>query len=363
MRKKHAPVPMWNIVADENMPLVEELFSGIVGNSGYIKRLAGRQISKNDLNDTDILLVRSITQVSQELLQDTSIRFVGTATIGVDHIDLDYLAQRNIEFSSAPGSNAQGVVEYVLTSIAYWAEQRQVNLGSVTVGIIGAGNVGSRVAKVLERLGIRYLLNDPPLEAAGDNRSFVSLQDIEQCDVVTCHVPLEKAGQHSTHHLVDEPFLRAMPDSSLLINTSRGPVLDNQAAFEVKQSGKSIDYILDVWEGEPDVYVPLMEQSMIATPHIAGYSQEGKIRGTYQLYQAFNRWQGLEDNIKLEELLPEAPKWQWSGSLDALYRSLKPYYDLKADDQRMRNVQSDIRNEFDGLRKNYPQRLEFLDNL
>ncbi|WP_223670450.1 4-phosphoerythronate dehydrogenase [Kangiella shandongensis] len=354
---------MWNIVADENMPLVEELFTDIAGKSGGIKRLAGRQISRNDLNDTDILLVRSITQVNQELLEDTPIRFVGTATIGVDHIDLNYLSQQDIEFSSAPGSNAQGVAEYVLTSIAYWAEQRQVDLSSVTIGIIGAGNVGSRVAKVLERLGIRYLLNDPPLEAAGDSRNFVSLEDIGQCDVVTCHVPLEKSGQYPTHHLVDSEFLRAMPDAGLLINTSRGPVLDNRAAFEVKQSGKRIDYILDVWEGEPDVYVPLMEQAMIATPHIAGYSQEGKIRGTYQLYQAFNQWQGAEDSIKLEELLPEAPKWQWSGSLDALYQSLKPYYDLKADDQRMREVQSDINNQFDGLRKNYPQRLEFLDNL
>ncbi len=356
-------IPMWNIVADENMPLVEQLFTNINGKPTHIKKLAGRSITSSDLQNTDILLVRSVTQVNQSLLQDSNVRFVGSATIGTDHIDLDYLAQQNIQFSNAPGCNAQGVAEYVLTSIAYWAEQRGIDLTKIKVGIIGAGNVGSRVAKVFTRLGIDYVLNDPPLADAGDPRDFVGIEQIQQCDVVTCHVPFEKSGQYATYHLVDDTFLERVPDNSLLINSSRGALVDNKAALEIKLAGKAIDYILDVWEGEPDVNIDLFEHTMIATPHIAGYSQEGKIRGTYQLYQAFNQWQGFQGETALDELLPEAPKWQWSGSLDGLYQSLKPYYDIEADDQRMREVKADILQKFDHLRKTYPQRLEFLDTL
>ncbi|WP_345291552.1 4-phosphoerythronate dehydrogenase [Kangiella marina] len=358
---------MWNIVADENMPLVEELFSTLGSeqgrNNNQIKRLAGRHISRKDLADADILLVRSITSVNRQLLEETSVKFVGSATIGTDHVDTKYLAANDIKFSSAPGCNAQGVAEYVLTSIAYWAELRDRDLSEVTVGIIGAGNVGSRVIKVLERLGIRCLVNDPPLEDSGDARHFVSLDRIQQCDVVTCHVPFTRSGQYATYHLVDEEFLESMPNNSLLINSARGAVLDNKAAYRVKQAGKNIDYILDVWEGEPEVNVELMAKTLIATPHIAGYSQEGKIRGTYQLYQAVNQWLGLENTIPLNTLLPQAPKWHWSGLLSGLYQSLKPYYDIQADDKRMRQVKTDIRNKFDHLRKTYPQRLEFLDTL
>ncbi|WP_343990403.1 4-phosphoerythronate dehydrogenase [Kangiella japonica] len=354
---------MWNIVADENMPLVKELFAEFGGEPTRIKRLSGRCITPKNLYNTDILLVRSITQVNQALLKGSPVRFVGTATIGTDHIDLDYLSQQGIEFSSAPGSNAQGVAEYVLTSIAYWAEKRNIDLSEIKVGIIGAGNVGSRVAKVLESLGIDYLLNDPPLEAAGDSRSFVSLKEINQCDVITCHVPFLASGQYSTYHLIDDAFLEDMPEYALIINSSRGAVLDNVAAYEIKHAGKKIDYTLDVWEGEPKVNLKLMEQSLIATPHIAGYSQEGKTRGTYQLYQALNQWHGLENAISLDELLPQAPKWHWDGNLKGLYQSIKPYYDIEADDHRMRQVGANVEQKFDLLRKTYPQRLEFLDTL
>ncbi|RDX37057.1 4-phosphoerythronate dehydrogenase [Kangiella sp. HD9-110m-PIT-SAG07] len=354
---------MWNIVADENMPLVEELFFEIDGKASYIKRLAGRGINSDDLKNTDILLVRSVTQVNQELLEGSAVRFVGSATIGTDHIDLDYLSQHNIQFANAPGCNAQGVAEYVLASIAYWAQSRDIDLTTVEVGIIGAGNVGSRVANALDVLGIQYVLNDPPLADDGDDKDFVSLEAIQKCDVVTCHVPLVKDGRHATYHLVDDAFLEGMPENSLLINSSRGAVVDNSSALGIKQAGKAIDYILDVWEGEPNINVELMEQTLIATPHIAGYSQEGKIRGTYQLYQALNQWQSLADSVSLQELLPKAPKWQWGGSLDGLYQSLKPYYDLEADDKRMRQVKGEVRQKFDHLRKTYPQRLEFLDTL
>lgn len=357
------------IVADENMPLVQELF----GSFATVVTVAGRKINKEHLLDADVLLVRSVTQVNQDLLQGTKVRFVGSATIGTDHIDKDYLSEQDIEFAYAPGCNAQAVAEYVLAAIAYWADYTQKDLRRCKVGIIGAGNVGFKVAQVLELLGIEYLLNDPPLEEQGDSRQFVPVQAIQQCDVVTCHVPLSNQGQHKTHHLLDENFLSKMQPGSLLINSSRGAVVDNIAALHCKQAGQDIDFVLDVWENEPDLNINLFNQSLIATPHIAGYSQEGKIRGTYQLYQSVCQWLGMEPKFTLRDLLPEAPKWsppvELSSDRGILYQSLRTFYDIKSDDQRMRQKLEEvlrqsgatIAEEFDNLRKNYPQRLEFLE--
>lgn len=357
------------IVADENMPLVKELF----GPFAEVQLIAGRKITAQHLGDADALLVRSVTQVNHILLQYTKIKFVGSATIGTDHIDRDYLAHNGIQFSYAPGCNAQAVAEYVLSSVAYWAHSRQKDLSQCRVGIIGSGNVGSKVAQVLQLLGIECLLNDPPLAEQGGPRPFVSLEAVQQCDVVTCHVPLTQGGKHPTYHLINRHFLSGMPKGSLLINSSRGAVLDNLAAFNIKRSGKDIDLVLDVWEKEPDVNLTLMDETLIATPHIAGYSQEGKIRGTYQLYQAFCQWQGIEPDATLRQLLPQAPKWVVPSQLDAqsgkLYQSLQSFYDIKQDDSQMRQALrqvsrqrgATIAEQFDNLRKNYPQRLEFLE--
>lgn len=357
------------IVADENMPLVQELF----GSFSSVVSVAGRKINRDYLLDADVLLVRSVTQVNSGLLQDTKVKFVGSATIGTDHIDQAYLSEQGIKFAYAPGCNAQAVAEYVLAAIGYWADYAQKDLRKCKVGIIGAGNVGSRVAQVLELLGIEYCLNDPPLHEQGDSRQFVSLQNIQQCDVVTCHVPRTMQGQHATHHLINQQFLSQMPPGSLLINSSRGAVLDNTAALYCKQAGQDIDFVLDVWENEPNLNIELLNQSLIATPHIAGYSQEGKIRGTYQLYQAVCEWQGIEQEFVLKDLLPEAPKWNPSAELRSdtgfLHQNLRRFYDIKSDDQRMRQKLAQvlrqsgatISEEFDNLRKNYPQRLEFLE--
>ncbi|ACV26386.1 4-phosphoerythronate dehydrogenase [Kangiella koreensis] len=357
------------IIADENMPLVKELFEPFA----EVELLAGRNITTAHLTDADALLVRSVTQVNSSLLQGSNIKFVGSATIGTDHIDHQYLDHNGIQFAYAPGCNAQAVAEYVLSGVAYWAQHRQKDLAECRVGIIGAGNVGSKVAQVLELLGINYLLNDPPLESQGDSRSFVPLAAIQQCDIVTCHVPLAKDGQYPTYHLINEEFLSGMLKGSLLINSSRGAVLDNEVALQASKSEQSIDFILDVWENEPELNLELLNETLIATPHIAGYSQEGKIRGTYQLYQAFCQWQGIEPKVTLKELLPQAPKWNVPAQIDSqsgmLYQSLQPFYDIKQDDSHMRQVMSTvireggatITEEFDSLRKNYPQRLEFLE--
>ncbi len=350
---------MLSILADENMPLVDELFADFA----WIERKAGRDISTKDLMDTDILLVRSITQVNQALLENTPVKFVGSATIGTDHIDQQYLAANDIQFAYAPGCNAQAVAEYVLTAIAYWAHKHKYDLHTISIGIIGAGNVGTRLSQLLEHLGIRYLFNDPPLEANAAPGDFVDIEAIQQCEVVTCHVPLNHGGDYPTYHLLDETFLSKMKKGSLLINTARGAVLDNQAALKVLNQDKAIDFVLDVWEGEPEPNVELLEKTLIATPHIAGYSLEGKIRGTYMLYQQIRQWLSKEALIKLESKLPHSLSWQKPRYLADLHDSLVPFYDIQEDDTALKAVANkdnlQLATDFDALRKNYKNRLEY----
>ncbi|NVJ66276.1 MAG: 4-phosphoerythronate dehydrogenase [Gammaproteobacteria bacterium] len=341
------------------MPMVDELF----GDFCWIERKAGRDIGAKDLADVDILLVRSITQVNRQLLESSPVKFVGTATIGTDHIDKDYLAASNIEFADAAGCNAQAVAEYVIAAIGYWAYQRDIDLHSKKVGVIGAGNVGTKVSRMLDLLGIQYLLNDPILEANGDKRDFSPLGQINQCDIVTCHVPLTKSGDYPTHHLLDAKFLKVMPKDSLLINSARGSVLDNQAALEFLSNNASMDMVLDVWEGEPSLNVDLFDKCLLGTPHIAGYSLEGKIRGTYFLYQAVRKWLGKETSYQLQKFLPQTKLWQKPRNIDDLHDSLKPFYDIKEDDMALRQVavktNQNLPQDFDLLRKNYKNRLEY----
>ncbi|NVK22702.1 MAG: 4-phosphoerythronate dehydrogenase [Kangiellaceae bacterium] len=340
------------------MPLVEDLF----GHLGSIHRVAGRNISANDVQDANILLVRSITQVNSELLNGSSVRFVGSATIGTDHIDQDYLAKNNIGFAYAPGCNAQAVAEYVLCAIAYWAEKRNRDVSRIRVGIIGAGNVGSKLAKVLDALSIDYVLSDPPLQQAGDRRSFVSLDEIQACDVISCHVPLTYDQADATYHLLDQSFLDGLKDNCLLINSSRGAVLDNQAALNAKIlaeiDNRRLDIVLDVWENEPDLDVHLLDKCLLATPHIAGYSLAGKVRGSFMLYQAVCHWFDKAEVHKLVDYLPRNNHWPLN--LRAL-KQLKKYYDISADDQALRQVKQYLPQSFDKLRKEYPTRHEFID--
>ncbi len=350
---------MLTLLADENMPLIDELF----GDFCWIERKAGRDITKKDLQDVDILLVRSVTQVNQELLEGSPVKFVGTATIGTDHIDIDYLEKNDIAFADAAGCNAQAVAEYVLAAIAYWAYTHKIDVKSSTVGIIGAGNVGTCLTKMLDILGINYLLNDPLLETAGDPRKFVSLDRVNHCHIVTCHVPLTMEGEHSTYHLIDEKFFQFLPKASLLINSSRGAVVDNQAALRALRKRLDLDLVLDVWEGEPELSAELLKRCLLGTPHIAGYSLEGKIRGSHFLYQKLRQWLGKEALITLSSKLPHIDSWHRPKRMIDLHNSIKSHYDIEEDSDSLKALAdmelSQIVKEFDLLRKNYKNRLEY----
>lgn len=352
-----------HIVADENIPLLDEFFAGF----GEICRLPGRSIDASAVADADLLLVRSVTTVNRALLDGSAVRFVGTCTIGTDHLDLDYFQQAGINWASAPGCNARGVVDYVLGSLLVLAEQQGIDLAARTYGVIGAGQVGSRLLKVLRGLGWRVLVCDPPRQAA-EGGDFVRLQQVlEQCDVISLHTPLERLGEHPTHHLFDAVRLAALKPGSWLINASRGAVVDNHALRELLPQRSDLQVVLDVWEGEPQADVELAALCRIATPHIAGYSLDGKLRGTAQIYQALCQHLGVAPRVELAQLMPSP--WLSELTVDAsadpawaLASICRAVYDPRRDDADFRrSLQGDAatrRVAFDGLRKHYPMRRE-----
>lgn len=355
------------IVADENIPLLDAFFSGF----GEIRRLPGRSIDRAAVADADILLVRSVTPVTAQMLEGSPVRFIGTCTIGTDHLDLDYIQQNDIRWSSAPGCNARGVVDYVLGSLLTLAEIEGANLRDRTYGIVGAGQVGGRLVTVLKALGWNVLVCDPPRQAA-EGGDFVDLEEIiRRCDVISLHTPLTRSGEHRTHHLLDAVRLGRLRQGAWLINASRGPVVDNAALRRVLLRREDLQAVLDVWENEPHVDLDLADMCVIATPHIAGYSLDGRQRGTAQIYQALCRFLGQPAAIRLEDLLP-AP-WLAQVRLDAgtdpdwaLGMLCRGVYDPRRDDADFRRslVPDSTRQRlaFDALRKHYPPRRE-IDSL
>lgn len=351
------------IVADENIPLIEEFFAGF----GEIRRFPGRAIDRAAVEQADVLLVRSVTQVDRQLLEGTPVRFVGTCTIGTDHLDLDYFQQAGITWSSAPGCNARGVVDYVLGSLLTLAEIEGADLAQRCYGVVGAGEVGGRLIRVLRGLGWQVLVCDPQRQAA-EGGDYVSLEQlIERCDVISLHTPLTRHGEHATWHLLDRQRLDRLKQGTWLINAARGPVVDNRALREVLLQREDLQAVLDVWEEEPTVDRELADLCVLATPHIAGYSLDGKQRGTAQIYQAYCRFLGQAEQVSLASLLPApwVPQVSLNANADpawALAMICRAVYDPRRDDADFRrSLVDDVvrqRTAFDGLRKHYPERRE-----
>lgn len=345
------------IVADENIPGLRHAFADSVN----IEFLAGRDIQSHHLLQADILLVRSVTRVNEKLLSGTAIKFVGTATIGLDHIDMDYLNESGIGFAYAPGSNAQSVVEYVLAAMAYWLPGRRRSFQDLTVGIVGVGRIGGMLQRYLEHMGVTCLLCDPPRQAAQAELSFYSLQQLSQADVISFHVPLITTGPWPTRHMIDVDFLSSLSDHQLLINSARGDILDNQMALQFFQDSKTpVDMALDVWQSEPRINAELIEHCSIATPHIAGYAIEGKWRATLMLCQALADYFNISINRGFLDKQSRIKK-PWLPQADNdLVAMIQSHYPIRADDQALRNVINKLPQSFDLLRKNYPIRHEFL---
>ncbi|PDO87531.1 4-phosphoerythronate dehydrogenase PdxB [Kosakonia pseudosacchari] len=347
------------ILVDENMPYARDLFSRL----GEVKAVPGRPIPVAELADADALMVRSVTKVNEGLLQGTGIKFVGTATAGTDHVDEAFLRQAGIAFSAAPGCNAIAVVEYVFSSLLMLAERDGFALQDRTVGIVGVGNVGGRLQARLEAFGVRTLLCDPPRADRGDDGDFRSLDElVREADVLTFHTPLFKDGPYKTLHLADDTLLSRLKPGTILINACRGPVVDNAALLQRLQAGQALSVVLDVWEPEPDLNVDLLNLVDIGTAHIAGYTLEGKARGTTQVFEAFSDFLGKRQQVALDTLLP-APEFgriTLHGALDqsTLKRLVHLVYDVRRDDALLRKV-AGTPGEFDKLRKNYLERREW----
>lgn len=351
------------IYADENMPYVKDFFAEL----GEVTLVNGRTLTAEQIVDADVLLVRSVTKVNQQLLSKSpQLKFVGTATIGTDHIDQSYLQQRGIGFSSAPGCNAQSVVEYVLSSIFVLAEKYQWNLQQKTVGVVGVGNIGRLLVNALEALSIKVLCCDPQRAAAEPDFPHIPFEQLlPQADVVSFHVPLIKTGPDATVDLLNSRTLKLLKPDSAVINACRGEVTNNQDLLVEAQSGLKRPLVLDVWANEPEPDLRLIPYTDIASAHIAGHSIEGKARGTEMLYQAFCQQLGLSPAKTLAQVLPEPQVSELKinsnfGLLDVQNLS-RLLYDVRRDDALFRfyMMQDKKTQGFDWLRKSYPPRREY----
>ena len=353
------------IVADANIPYVAECFSSI----GQVQVIGGREIKKDIVADADILLVRSITPVFADLLTGSKVRFVATATIGFDHVDVGFLRHNAIGFTSAPGSNANSAAEYVIAAILEITQKHQISLENKTIGIIGVGNVGSRVMKKCQALGMKVLLNDPPLYRQTGDPKYLQLDELFNCDFITFHTPLSFDGIDKTFHLANENFFNSLKEDCVFINASRGGVVDTKSLKASMQANRLKAVVLDVWENEPNIDASLLEKVDICTPHIAGYSLDGKIAGLIMIYKSICEYFGIEPEHEACDFLPEPDVKtieitdEPQNEQEIILNTVREVYDINRDDANLRKISNESDQNkgkfFDNLRKTYPIRREF----
>lgn len=350
-----------NIVADTQIPRVEQAFSQF----GEVTFCPGRDIDAERVRSCDILLVRSVTRINHDLLAHSRVRFIASATSGIDHVDVNYLRSRNIGFASAPGCNARAVAEYVLSALLDLAAGRGFRLAEKTVGIIGYGHTGSRVARFLDALGVKCVINDPPLADNGGVAGLQSLDAALACDIITLHVPLTTGGDHPTIGLLDRRRIENLRNGTIVVNTARGEVLDEAALLDAVRAGR-LHAVIDVWQNEPSINTGLLAAVHTGTPHIAGYSLDGRLRAVGSIYLACCNYFNEPAQFSIEH--PASPGTQIvdaTVTVDELIRRLTHAVcpvtadhaalckSLAMDDPARRAAY------FDQLRRNYPDRREF----
>lgn len=357
------------IFVDENIPYLPEALKPC----GKVITFIGRELQKKDLQKSfcEYLFVRSTTKINMDLLEDTDVKFVGTATSGIDHIDTEYLKQKNIHFVSAPGSNANSVAELVFYSILKWANIKKSNISNKIIGIIGFGNIGKIVAEYANYFKMKILVNDPPLDdnnfAFPDYLEYTALDDIfSKADIITNHVPLYKETKYPTYKLIREHQIEKIKRDSLFIHASRGYVVDENALINrLKQ--KDIFAAIDVWENEPNINFELANATILSTPHIGGYSRDGKLRGAKMMADAYSMISGLKPD--LQKINEELELYQLMGidkfkDPNYIFNLLKKKRLFEDDNLNLLASSKLSFNErgqaFDSLRKNYPIRRESL---
>jgi erythronate-4-phosphate dehydrogenase len=350
------------LAVDGAIPYWQDAFQPL----GEVRLFDGRKLGRSCVHDADALIVRSATRVDAGALDGSSVRFVGSVTIGTDHVDQDYLKSRGIVFTNAAGCNANAVSEYVVAALLALGQARKFTLRHKSIAIIGAGRVGTAVASKARALGMSVHLCDPPLRESTGDPGYLFFQDVLDKDILSLHVPLGSAGKYPTRHMIDEGILGRLSPDQLLINAARGSVIHEAALKDALMKGAPGGAVLDVWEGEPRINSTLLDLVDIATPHIAGYSLDGKIRGVEMILEALcghfacdNPWNSALVYPPPRKIRP-APE---SAGQEALHSIVLEAYDILQDDAKLRALSSLSPDEsavgFDRLRDEYPLRPEF----
>ena len=338
------------VVVDNKIPYISEAIERIADEVVYAP---GQKIDAGMVKDADALIVRTRTQCNKLLLEGSRVRFIATATIGYDHIDTEYCSQAGIYWTNAPGCNSASVAQYVHSALLLLQREKGLKLEGLTLGVIGVGNVGSKVVKVGESLGMRVLKNDLPRAELEGPEAYVSLQRLaEECDVLTFHVPLYIKGVYKTFHLADAAFLQSLKRKPVIINTSRGEVVETEALLEALECGMVSDAIIDVWENEPNINSSLLQHAFIATPHIAGYSADGKANATRMALDALCSFFHVEATYEIAPPMPAETTIHASSLAEAHLQIYNPMVDSCA----LKSMSSS----FENLRGNYPLRREAL---
>ena len=336
------------IIADDKIPFIREALEQIADEVVYVP---GREFTPGLVRDADALVTRTRTRCDQSLLEGSRVRFIATATIGFDHIDTDYCRRAGIAWANAPGCNAASVVQYAQSALLLWQQATGIPLHTLTLGIVGAGNVGTQVASMARELGMTVLLNDPPREDREGKEEFCSLEELaRRCDVLSFHVPLNREGKYNTFHLADEAFFATLERHPLLMNTSRGEVVDTAALLHALDERRVADAIVDVWENEPDIDRRLLSRAFLATPHIAGYSADGKANATRMALDALCRFFHLRADYRIVPPPPACPVIRAHDLTDACLQMYDPRRDCAA-----LRARPEL---FEKLRGDYPLRRE-----
>lgn len=345
-------------IIDDKIPYIK----GALEPFGEVLYLSGPKTTPAIAKNADAIITRTRTICNKELLDGSSVKFIATATIGYDHIDTDYCDNAGVKWTNAPGCNSKSVEQYIASALFVLAERKGFELKNKTIGIVGVGQVGSKVARVCELFGMNVILNDPPRERAEGSEKFCSLNYIiENADIITLHVPLNMQGEDSTFHLADDTFFKSLKRKPIVFNSCRGEVLDSFSAKSALKEGLISGLIIDCWENEPDIDMELLGMVDLATPHIAGYSKDGKANGTSLSIQAVSRFFGLGlDDWKATDVeLPAKTIISIDGTgLDKekiIARAVLATYDIRIDDQDFRSNP----NLFEKLRGDYYVRREY----
>lgn len=346
------------IIIDDKIPYIRGAFENVA----EVIYLPGNKTTPEIVKDADAIITRTRTICNEKLLAGSAVKFIATATIGFDHIDTDYCEKAGIEWTNAPGCNAESVNQYIASALFSLSLKNRTELAGKTIGIVGVGQVGSRVAKTCKTIGMNVLLNDPPRERTEGSGIFTDLKTIQQeADIITFHVPLNMTGEDATFHLANTTFLAGLKKQPLLINSCRGEVFDTEAVKQARNSGLISGLVIDCWENEPDLDLELLKMADLGTPHIAGYSKDGKANGTMMSVQAVSRFfnLGLDDWKPSGVEPPENPVIRIDGNQRREYSILAEVilstYDIENDDNELRKDTS----LFEKIRGDYPVRREF----